>query len=189
MDMFLSWVTLILLCYLFGSIPTAHIITRLLTGRHIQTMGDHNAGSANVWREIGPKAGLVTFVVDIGKGAGTVLATQSFMESPLAPIVGGLAAIMGHNWPPYLHIRGGRGAATLLGVLVTIWPSAGFPLAVVGIVLWVLTRSVLPSLVMFYIAFPAVSWITGASLTIVGLTIPLMVLVGATHWFTTRVRT
>ena len=188
MDTFLTWILLILFCYILGSIPAAHIIALLLTGRRIQNMGDCNPGSANVWREIGPKAGLITFMIDIGKGTGAVIGTQMYMESFIAPFVAGFAAIIGHNWPPYPRLRGGRGAATLLGVLVSIWPFAGFLLGMAGILLWIVTRSVLPSLALFYIAFPAVSWMTGASLLIVTLSIPLMIVVGATHWMTTRSR-
>ena len=184
--MALSWALLLLFSYLLGCTPFAYIAARCLRGVDIRTLGDRNSGTANAWRLLGARAGLAVFIADIGKGAAAVLVTQIVIGGQAAPIAAGLAVIAGHNWPAYLGLRGGRGAATLLGVLITLWPPAGLSLAAAGAIPFALTRSVVPSLVFFFVLFPLVAWITGASSFLVVFAVLLMLVVGATHWATSR---
>ena len=184
--MALSWALLLLFSYLLGCTPFAYIAARCLRGVDIRTLGDRNSGTANAWRLLGARAGLAVFIADIGKGAAAVLVTQIVIGGQAAPIAAGLAVIAGHNWPAYLGLRGGRGAATLLGVLITLWPPAGLSLAAAGVIPFALTRSVVPSLVFFFVLFPLVAWITGASSFLVVFAVLLMLVVGATHWATSR---
>ena len=184
--MALSWALLLLFSYLLGCTPFAYIAARCLRGVDIRTLGDRNSGTANAWRLLGARAGLAVFIADMGKGAAAVLVTQIVIGGQAAPIAAGLAVIAGHNWPAYLGLRGGRGAATLLGVLITLWPPAGLSLAATGAIPFALTRSVVPSLVFFFVLFPLVAWITGASSFLVVFAVLLMLVVGATHWATSR---
>lgn len=184
--MALSWALLLLFSYLLGCTPFAYIAARCLRGVDIRTLGDRNSGTANAWRLLGARAGLAVFIADMGKGAAAVLLTQIVIGGQAAPIAAGLAVIAGHNWPAYLGLRGGRGAATLLGVLITLWPPAGLSLAAAGAIPFALTRSVVPSLVFFFVLFPLVAWITGASSFLVVFAVLLMLVVGATHWATSR---
>ena len=184
--MALSWALLLLFSYLLGCTPFAYIAARCLRGVDIRTLGDRNSGTANAWRLLGARAGLAVFIADMGKGAAAVLVTQIVIGGQAAPIAAGLAVIAGHNWPAYLGLRGGRGAATLLGVLITLWPPAGLSLAAAGAIPFALTRSVVPSLVFFFVLFPLVAWITGASSFLVVFAVLLMLVVGATHWATSR---
>ena len=98
----------------------------------------------------------------------------------------GLAVIAGHNWPAYLGLRGGRGAATLLGVLIALWPPAGLSLAAAGAVPLAIARSAVPPLVFFFVLFPVVAALTGASSFLIVFAVLLMAVVAATHWATSR---
>ena len=184
--MALSWALLLLFSYLLGCTPFAYIAARLLRGVDIRTHGDRNSGAANAWRMLGARAGIAVFIADMGKGAVAVLATQAVIGGEAAPIAAGLAVIAGHNWPAYLGLRGGRGAATLLGVLIALWPPAGLSLAAAGAVPLALTRSAVPPLVFFFVLFPVVALLTGASAFLVVFAVLLMVVVAATHWVTSR---
>ena len=69
----LAWFSLIVTSYLIGGIPTAYVATRLLIGRDIRQLGDHNSGAANVYRNVSPRAGLTVGAIDILKGVAAIL--------------------------------------------------------------------------------------------------------------------
>ena len=108
----ISWIPLLLGAYIIGSFPTAYLAGHFLKKADIREMGDKNAGAANVYRNLGHTAGLSVGVIDIAKGALVVLIARVLMDGTAPLMVAGLAGIAGHNWPFYLHFRGGRGAAT-----------------------------------------------------------------------------
>ena len=98
-----------ILGYLLGSIPTAYIAGRLLRGRDIRQMGDGNVGAQNAFRQLGAKVGITVGIIDIGKGALAVLIAQAAGIPLVAVLITGAAAVVGHNWPVFLGVRGGRG--------------------------------------------------------------------------------
>ena len=182
--MAVSLALVLFFCYLLGSTPFAYMAARRLRGVDIRTIGDGNSGAANAWRLLGARVGVAVFIADMGKGVIAVLLTQATIGGEAAPLAAGLAVIAGHNWPVYLGFRGGRGAATLLGVLITLWPTAGLSLAAAGAVPLALARSAVPPLVFFFVLFPVVAWITGASSLLVFFSVLLMFVVAFTHWIT-----
>ena len=184
--MALSWALLLLFSYLLGSVPFAYIAARRLRGADIRTLGDRNAGAANAWRLLGPRAGIAVFVADMGKGAAAVLAAQALVDGQAAPLAAGLAVIAGHNWPVYLGFRGGRGAAPLVGVLMALWPPAGLSVAAASAVPLALTRRAIPPLAFFFIVFLPVAWLTGAPALYVLFAVLLMLVVAGAHWATSR---
>lgn len=111
--------TTLLAGYLLGSLSPAYFLTRLLTGKDIRTMGDGNAGATNVSRNVGAFPGIITAVIDLGKGVTALYLSQNILGAPLAiAYLGGFAAICGHIMPFYLGFRGGQGAATAAGMLL-----------------------------------------------------------------------
>lgn len=87
-----------------------------------RTVGSHNPGATNVLRSGGKKAAAITLIGDMLKGAVPVLIVMSFDATPLAIAVTGLGAFLGHVFPAYYAFKGGKGVATLLGVLLgTSW--------------------------------------------------------------------
>ncbi|MGI4788400.1 MAG: glycerol-3-phosphate 1-O-acyltransferase PlsY [Janthinobacterium lividum] len=127
---------LILLAYLFGSLPIGLLVGRMVKGIDVRDYGSGNIGATNVWRTMGPLWGTAVFLFDFCKGylptVLTVQMTHLHDETPWLPVVVGLAAILGHNFSPFLRFKGGKGVATSVGVVFGLSPFA----AVVGFVVW-----------------------------------------------------
>jgi len=114
--------------YLVGSMPTGYLLGRL-RGLDIRQHGSGNIGATNVWRVMGRNWGLVAFACDFLKGFLPLylLRTLSFPETgswsiSVLLVLCGLAAIIGHNYTPWLGFKGGKGIATSAGVLAALMP-------------------------------------------------------------------
>jgi glycerol-3-phosphate acyltransferase PlsY len=132
---------LVLLGYLAGSIPFGVLLTRWLRGVDVRQQGSGNIGATNVTRVAGKKLGAVVLLLDALKGALPVaLALRLLPGQPLAHVLVGLAAVLGHVYPVWLKLRGGKGVATALGVLVVLVPEAALAGALVYAVILVVWR-------------------------------------------------
>ncbi len=123
--------------YLLGAIPFGLLITRALSGRDPRQVGSGNIGATNALRTAGRKAGALTLALDVGKGAAAVwIAKQmSISEVVWAAAAGG--AFLGHLFPVWLRFRGGKGVATMFGVLIPwAWAVAAVAFAVWLAALW-----------------------------------------------------
>ena len=154
----LAWTALFLASYLIGGIPTAYLAARILKGQDIRDLGDRNAGAANVFRNVGARAGMFVGVIDIAKGAAAVLLAKLTLESAAAEMIAGVLAVAGHNWPIYLRLRGGRGAAPAVGVLLSTFPLLLIPAGITALVVLWLTRKAIASLGFFLILAAVLSW-------------------------------
>ena len=123
----LTLLMLLVAAYLIGAVPFAWLVARL-HGVDIRAVGSGNVGATNVFRAVGKTAGVLTFLLDVGKGLlPTVCFPLWFASAPAGPEAGllyGCAAIAGHNWPVYLRFKGGKGVATTAGVLLGAAPAA-----------------------------------------------------------------
>ncbi|MBZ4421189.1 glycerol-3-phosphate 1-O-acyltransferase PlsY [Myxococcus sp. RHSTA-1-4] len=116
---------LVLLGYLAGSIPFGVLLTRWLRGVDVRQQGSGNIGATNVTRVAGKKLGAVVLLLDALKGALPVaLALRVLPGQPMVHVLVGLAAVLGHVYPVWLKLHGGKGVATALGVLVVLVPEA-----------------------------------------------------------------
>ena len=113
--------------YLLGSIPFAFLLSRRLEGIDIRRTGSGNVGATNVLRTSGVGAAITVMLLDVAKGAGSVLVAQRWMQGDTAPAAAGLAAILGHIYPVWLRFRGGKGVATACGVFSVLTPWAMVP--------------------------------------------------------------
>lgn len=182
----ITWISLIAATYLIGSLPTAYLAARILSNADIRKLGDGNAGAANVYRNLGPKAGLAVGSIDIGKGALAVLLARVLMEGQAVEMVAGLSAVAGHNWPFYLQFRGGRGAATAIGALMAFVPLAAVPIGILALaVLW-LSKKAVVALAFTFVTIPLMTWITGSSLSSISYVIFLPIIVGLCHFASLR---
>ncbi len=103
--------------FLLGGLPPAYILSRLIGGIDIRSVGTRNAGARNVYHQVGPAAGAATAVFDLGKGiAALLVAERLFGVGGLWLFVPAWAPVLGHIFPPYLGFRGGRGMATAVGL-------------------------------------------------------------------------
>jgi glycerol-3-phosphate acyltransferase PlsY len=111
--------------YLLGSIPFGLLLGKLFGAGDVRKEGSGNIGATNVARVAGPVAGILTLLLDAGKGALAVAgAARLTNESALWMMTAGLAVLMGHCFPIWLRFRGGKGVATAAGVFLVLCPPA-----------------------------------------------------------------
>jgi len=166
----IAYVAGLLGAYLLGSIPFGLIIS-LAKGVDVRTFGSKNIGASNVGRTLGRKYGVLTFLLDAGKGFVPVLLAglaMGAMNRPHLPPVEllvwlsfGVAAFFGHLFPVWLKFKGGKGVATGFGAILAVYPFMS--LAAMGaIVVWVtcvtLTRYVGLSSILSALTLPLFVW-------------------------------
>jgi glycerol-3-phosphate acyltransferase PlsY len=125
--------------YLFGSIPFALLLTRPL-GIDLRAAGSRNVGAANVLRTAGVAPAVAVMLLDGLKGAAAVLIARLMTGNLVVVTTAGLAAIVGHVYPAWLHFRGGKGVAASAGVFAMLAPYATAIAAVVFVGTIVVTR-------------------------------------------------
>ncbi len=137
------WFLLIIGAYLLGSVPASYLAGRW-RGVDLRQAGTAQAGGGNLWRLTSWRLGLPAGLFDIAKGLVMVWAAQLLGLDVPQQIVVGLAAIVGHNWPVFLRFHGGRGIATLLGIVLILpavnhtapWPAAiAIGIVIVGFII------------------------------------------------------
>ena len=197
----------VLFGYLLGSLPTADIVARRLAGVDIRQLGDGNPGAGNVGRLFGWRWGVSVGAADILKGAipvfaanllaGVILSdgippdgmpSDSVERAVSGPgMLAGAAAIAGHIWPVWTRGRGGRGAATALGVTGAVLTLPVLLAALPAAAILLATRSTTLALAFIYLA----AVIAGKTLFGVGwgsiaYCIGVFLAVGAAHWWAMR---
>jgi glycerol-3-phosphate acyltransferase PlsY len=134
---------LLLGAYLLGSIPFGLLLTRAFTGRDVRAVGSGNIGATNVARAAGKKLGVVVLVLDAAKAyAPVVLAQHLLPEQEWIHAGCGLAAFVGHVFPIYLKLRGGKGVASALGAMLALTPKAALAGAALFLLVYALSRIV-----------------------------------------------
>ena len=177
----------LLLGYLVGSIPSAVWVGRTFYGIDVREYGSGNAGATNTFRVLGKKPGTVVLIMDVLKGFLAVkLAylvgdydskSPEFIDFELALAVCGL---LGHIFPVYVGFRGGKGVATMLGILIAVHPQAAAICAVVFLLTLLLSRYVSLSSIMAGITFPVVIMVfysTNSSINIFSLAVAILILI------------
>jgi glycerol-3-phosphate acyltransferase PlsY len=157
----------IIIGYLLGSIPTAYIVSRISKGIDIRNVGSRNMGGANVMREIGAREGVLVGLIDIAKGAGAVLIAQAFNISELWVFGAGFAALVGHNFPVFARLRGGRGSATIIGIFLVLAPEAMLITLVAVAIPFFTTRKFGAALLIGFGLLPLFIWLLEGSLALV----------------------
>ena len=138
-------VTLLILSYLTGSIPTSIIVSRVAKNIDIREHGSGNAGATNVYRILGWKYALIVLSLDIFKAwlPTAIYATKIFLSISI-PDIGfiqilcGFSAVLGHTYPIFSGFKGGKGIGSLIGVLLALFPFA-FPLCLIVAIFVVVT--------------------------------------------------
>jgi len=184
----LTWVWLGVLCYAIGSLPTAYLFTRYILGQDIWQIGDFNSGAANVFRNVGAKAGVAVGAIDIIKGALVIVLAMVLVDDTGMEMMAGAAALAGHNLPVHLRFRGGRGAATAVGILIASVPIIGLPIGALCLVLLYLTHKAIYPLVVFLVVIPVLTWSIGYPVALAIYVVAIPIAVGLSHLFTTRIR-
>ncbi len=152
----------VLLAYLLGSIPTSVWIGKVFYNIDVREFGSGNAGATNTFRVLGKKAGIPVLIIDILKGSLAVslsflsvyeINSSGFINLQLAL---GIAALIGHIFPIFAGFRGGKGVATILGVVFCILPLACSLSLLVFLVVFLSSRIVSLSSMVAGISFPII---------------------------------
>jgi glycerol-3-phosphate acyltransferase PlsY len=166
----------LLAAYLIGSVSGSLWLGRL-RGIDIRQHGSGNAGGTNALRTLGIKVAVGVMLIDVGKGAlATWIGLQGELDATLAlraALGCGFAAVLGHVWPIFHGFRGGKGVATMVGLLLVLWPTLLLPMITVfalvltttgyvGLGSLLATTAMLPSLWLFS-ARPQLEWIVTAA--------------------------
>ena len=159
-------IILVLCAYLIGAFPSAVWIGKLFYNKDVREYGSGNAGATNTFRVLGIRAGLPVLLIDIFKGWFSVnlivffnqninlnFNIDSFFEIQL---VLALSAVLGHLFPIYTGFRGGKGIATMLGVLIGILPLAAVGSSVIFIIFLISFRYVSLASIIASISFPLI---------------------------------
>ena len=151
----------IITAYLIGSIPSAVWIGKSLYGIDVREYGSGNAGATNTFRTLGKNAGIPVLILDIAKGyfalqlAGVfgdfMEGTQQFINFKLAL---GIAALLGHIFPVFAGFRGGKGVATLTGILLGVHPEAALICTAVFVLTLLITNYVSLSSILASFVYP-----------------------------------
>jgi glycerol-3-phosphate acyltransferase PlsY len=150
----------ILLCigaYLFGSVPTAFLLAKWFYGIDIRQHGTGKIGAANVLRVASKWLAVPVAFFDIGKGVLMVWVAQLLGMGAIEQVTVGLITISGHNWPVFLHFRGGRGILTSLGVITMLSPWLGLIMLVIPY-LFAPVRQVALGVFLALVSLPFLSW-------------------------------
>jgi glycerol-3-phosphate acyltransferase PlsY len=154
----------LILAYLFGSIPTAVWIGQAFYNIDVREYGSGNAGATNTFRVLGKKAGIPVMLLDILKGwtatnlayiigVSTTGAYHSIAFTNYALALG-VAAVMGHLFPIFAGFRGGKGVATLFGMILAINLQASLLCVLVFLVVLLITKYVSLASIMAGFTYP-----------------------------------
>ncbi len=176
----LMFIVYAVLAYLIGSIPSGLIIGKIFFNIDVRQYGSRNIGATNTYRVIGLKAALPVFLCDALKGAAGVVLLSSY--GPMYMILGGILAMMGHNWSVFLGFKGGRGVATGLGVLIALSPLVALLCFLVWGIIVYFTKLVSLGSIIAAALVPVLMYVTGESYWFVGFGGLAALFVIVRHW-------
>ncbi len=114
----------VIIGYMFGAVIQSGYWLCRARGVDIRTVGSGNAGTTNVIRTMGKKTGYLTYICDMGKVVLSFLLCRALFDGTLPAVVicmySGLGAVLGHDYPFYLHFKGGKGIASTTGVIISL---------------------------------------------------------------------
>jgi glycerol-3-phosphate acyltransferase PlsY len=180
-------ILLLIGAYLLGSIPTAVWIGKYYYRIDVREYGSGNAGATNVFRVLGKKAGIPVLLIDVLKGFAAVSLAHMSHYMPNSnqfmnlELVLGIASLVGHIFPVFAQFRGGKGIATLLGIILAVHPQAALISIIIFIIVLLTTSYVSLSSMIAAMVFPVVVIVVFKtkvpSLIIFSILIAIMVLI------------
>ena len=162
----LSAISTIAIGYLIGSIPIAWLSGRILRGVDIRDVGSGNAGASNVWQSVSKALVVPVGLAQIAQGAAAVLLARSAGQGEAVQAAAGIAAVIAHDWNPWLGLSGGRGIGQTIGVLLVLsWVALG--LFVIIALIGVVTKAVPQFIALALVLTPAAALVSGQPAAIV----------------------
>jgi len=184
----LEYIYFILIAYLLGSFPSAILIGKIFYKIDVREFGSGNAGATNTFRVLGKKAGLPVLFLDVLKGFLSVNLIAFLDLIPFSidgifelQLTFGIAAVIGHLFPVFTGFRGGKGIATLLGILIGIHPTAAICSSLVFIIIFFIFKFVSLASIIASLSFPVLIYLlsdsTPNSLIIFSIFVPVLSLI------------
>lgn len=157
----MNYLLIAVLGYFIGSIPNGLLIGKNIYNVDLRQFGSKNIGATNAFRTLGLWPAFWVFLTDAAKGVIAVYLSDFFVGTPIALLIGGIAAIVGHNWSIFLKFTGGRGVATGLGVIAVLVPQITAVIFFIWAIIVYLTRYVSLASIIAAILVPIFMWFTG----------------------------
>jgi glycerol-3-phosphate acyltransferase PlsY len=178
----------VLLAYLTGAFPSAVWVGKTFYKIDVREFGSGNAGATNTFRVLGKKAGIPVLIMDIFKGWLSVNYISFLTNIPQSAeavfeikLAFGIAAVIGHLFPIYTGFRGGKGIATLLGLLIGLHAVAALYSILVFVIVFVTSKYVSLGSIIASIAFPILVILilgsTNVSLNLFAFFVPILSLI------------
>lgn len=145
----------VIFSYLLGSVSFSVVLAKSLRGIDIRQHGSGNAGATNTLRVLGKGPAIMVLALDVLKGIAAVwIGRWLGGDNVWVPLLCGLAAIVGHNWPIYFRFRGGKGIATTIGVMASLFFFPALYAGIIAILSIVFTRYVSLGSLLFVLLTP-----------------------------------
>lgn len=184
----LEYIYFIIISYLLGSFPSAILVGKLFYNIDVREFGSGNAGATNTFRVLGKKAGLPVLFFDVFKGFISVNLIVFLDIIPYSmdgvfelQLTFGIAAVIGHLFPVFTGFRGGKGIATLLGILIAIHPFAAFYSSLVFVIIFLIFKFVSLASILASFSFPILIYLlsdsSSNSLIIFSIFVPVLSLI------------
>jgi acyl phosphate:glycerol-3-phosphate acyltransferase len=157
---------IVVVSYLLGSIPTGYLLMRFFRKQDIRMVGSGNIGATNVLRSGAKGLGAATFFIDVLKGA-TAVYLGGLIGAKGVPAIhphdaqalAALCAVLGHMFPIWLGLRGGKGVATSFGVFLMLVPYAALGSLAVFVLVFAFSRIVSLASILGTLVFPLLAWL------------------------------
>ncbi len=180
--MLTQYLIAILIGYAFGCIQSAYLVSTIYGKIDIREHGTGNAGASNITAIMGWKYGVAVAFTDALKGAVAVWVAQAiFPDTPFLPYLAGIAAILGHIFPFYLKFRGGKGVATLVGMVFGLKFGLGFVFILLVLIPGLLADYIVVGSFAAFIALPILTWLLGYETSLIVLASLMTLLIFYLH--------
>lgn len=179
-----------IIAYLIGSFSASVWVGRAFYSVDVRNEGSHNAGATNTIRVLGLKAGIIVLLLDALKGWGAVVLATLFASGIYSgnqlvhyQIILGVLAVIGHVFPVFTGFRGGKGVATLVGVVIALFPQTFWIILAWFIIVFALSGFVSLASITSALLFPLISIFLfhEKSLALIVLSILIAVFIPVTH--------
>lgn len=145
---FIKNTAIIIISYLFGAAPFCYLIAKIHSGKDLRKIGERNPGSMNLMFNVSKSLGILGGFLDFLKGFIAYFISYRISNSLPVAVLAGSAAVLGHNYSPYLKFSGGKGMATTIGVLFAANPFSVIAFGVVNIGMLFILKNIIWSIIL-----------------------------------------
>lgn len=153
---YIGYIAIFILAYLLGSINSSIVISKIWKKEDIRKLGSGNAGATNTLRNFGIGPTVLVVIGDVLKGVAAIFIGRMLAGNEIGAMLGGLGAVIGHNWPVFFQFKGGKGILTSAAVILTIRPDIGALVVIISILIIAITRYVSLGSLVGSVIFPVI---------------------------------